>query len=122
LGLWSNGFGTPHRGNDTIGRKSIRLPPSATKNAPDEKPRQPPVQGHFPIFSDTFAYICINAASCRHGPSATVRHRAGGLRDRSRRVPLFLLARDHGHNAQTTRQRRAWERARRANELVLKHS
>jgi hypothetical protein len=26
MGLWSNGFGAPHHGNDAIRRKSIRLP------------------------------------------------------------------------------------------------
>jgi hypothetical protein len=40
------------------------------------------------------------------------------LRDRSRRVPLSLLARHHGHNAQTNQQYRTWERIWGANELV----
>jgi hypothetical protein len=31
IGLWSNGFGAPHHGNDTIGRKSIRLLPISDK-------------------------------------------------------------------------------------------
>src|SRR6516162_3157331 len=50
------------------------------------------------------------------------RHRRGGLCERSASVPLFLPAGLDGLNAQTTHQRRAWERDWWTAEYVRKQS
>src|SRR5262245_50486362 len=105
-------------------RLAMRDEPRATSNTTCKPPTG---RGCHEVTSDGAvigAFPRCSACAWGNGPehsTADINHRARGASHRRRRLPLPLLARDHGPDPQAAHERRAGQRPWRSDEHVPKH-